>query len=291
MKRFEYSKGYHSDDKLQEIAQGKLEEYDLPEFAKEVPASSSRRESGGTVTIEYAWKGAESPSLKAKRLDFSESEPLENFYKANARDGVDTVCVKHNGHVYILRKTMHEVALALYRASSKLKGALERIVGYLRTLAGNEYVIARVDGDCWSFDRRVAREHISFLELEQLGESGRERLRDMIIEGISGLHAGNLIIGRFTLNNLIVMKDGLVLSDLRKLRVSRKRSLVVDEFKNIMQYLFAIGLSGKRDAYTAVATYAAINEESCNEWYEGKAGRKPKDSLEMADLLEKEIYG
>ncbi|HID72644.1 TPA: hypothetical protein EYP38_01770 [Candidatus Micrarchaeota archaeon] len=292
MKKFEYSESYFSTpaDKLQEIELGKHDDYDLPEFSKEVPSASSKSEKGDTVTVRYSWRNKESPSLKVRNIEYSREEPLEDFYKTNARDGADTICVKHNNAVYILRKTSREVAQALYRASSKISAAVERIVGWLRSLAGNDYAISKVEDDAWSFDPRVAREHVNHVELESLDEGHKDRLCDMIIEKIADMHANNLIIGRFTLNNLLFYGNDIRLSDLRKMRVSRRKSFVVDEFKNIIQYLFAIGLMDKGDIYSAVAAYATMNEDSCNDWYQSRKGSRPADELELTCEIEKEIY-
>ncbi|MFH1393310.1 MAG: hypothetical protein ABII71_02765 [Candidatus Micrarchaeota archaeon] len=292
MKKFEYSESHFSsaEQKRQELEAGKQDDYDLPEFTKEVPSTSSKTESGDMVSIRYSWRTAQSPSLKVKKIDYRKGESLEDFYKTNARDGADTICVKHNNAVYILRKTTSEVAQALYRASAKIKAAVEGIVGFLKSLAGNDYVISRVEDGAWSFDWRVARENVNYVELENLDDEHKARLTDMIIEGISNLHSNNLIIGRFSLNNILLHAKGMTISDLRKMRASRRRSFLVDEFRNIMQYLFAIGLVDKGDIYGAVATYCTVNGDGCKDWYQEKTGKTPVDELDMTCTIEKEIY-
>jgi hypothetical protein len=79
-------------------------------------------------------------------------------------------------------------------------------------------------------------------------------------------------------------------TDLRKLRVSRKRAFVIDEFKAILQYLFVIGVAKREDVYAAVAYYAAKNEDSCDEWYREKHGKKASDELDVVSRIEEEIY-
>jgi len=292
MKKFEYSESYFSSesDKLHELESGKHDDYDLPEFSKEVPSSSNKKENGDSVSVKYSWRNSESPSLKVKDIEYRAGESLDNFYKTNARDGADTICFRNNNSVYILRKTTREIAQALYHASKKIVAAVEGIVGFLKSLAGNDYVISKIEDDAWSFDWRIGREHVNYVELENLDEGHKNKLCDMIIEKIAELHSNNLIIGRFTLNNLLLYMDKIKFSDLRKMRVSRRRSFVVDEFKNIMQYLYAIGLVDKGDIYGAVATYAVANENSCNEWYQSKTGKKAEHSVEVADMIEREIY-
>ena len=63
---------------------------------------------------------------------------------------------------------------------------------------------------------------------------------------------------------------------------------MIDEFKNIMQYLLATGVARKEDVYCSVAYYAAENEERCREWCrENKDGEK--EISDIAEALEKDI--
>ena len=180
--------------------------------------------------------------------------------------------------------------MALYNAYGKVKGSLENIVGYLKTVSGNFYVIAKAERDSWAFDRRIAKHGISYVEVDTLDRKGKSKLCEMIVEATAGLHSSNLIIGRFTLNNVILHGNEMKFTDLRKLRVSRRRPFVIDEFKSIMQYLFAIGVANREDVYAAIAYYASQNEQGCNEWYEEKTGKKPADPLDVVGKIEENVY-
>jgi hypothetical protein len=155
---------------------------------------------------------------------------------------------------------------------------------------GNEYVVSRVEPDSWVFDRRIARGDIKYVDMDTLKPKNRSRLTEMIADKIAELHAGNLIIGRFTLNNIILSGEDMKFSDLRKLRVSRKKSYVIEELKNVLQYLFAIGFATREDVYGAIAHYAARNEENCIEWYQEKTGKKTADSFDIVTKIEEEVY-
>jgi hypothetical protein len=291
MKKFEYNEHYSDEqpDKLHELEQAMQEDYDLPEFSKEVPSSSKRNDGADATTIEYSWRKPQGQALKVRKIEFSKKEMLDDFYKTNVRDGADTICFGHNGATYILRKTTGEVAQALYRAAGKISGLVERVVGYLTSLLRNDYVISRVDGTAWSFDRRITRKYVNHVELDTLQNGNKTKLFDMIIESIASLHSRNMIIGRFNLSNILLLEDRMQLTDLRKLRASRRRSYVVDEFTNIMQYLFAVGVARKEDIYAGVAAYATLNEEGCNEWYKTRTGKEPEEDLDVATLIEQEI--
>jgi hypothetical protein len=278
------------EERQQMLDAGKQDDYDLPEFTKEVPVSSKKHEHGDTVTVEYEWEKSNTPSVKVKRIDFRKNENLLDLYRVAARDGADSICFRHNNTTYIMRKTAREITMALYNAYEKIRGAVERIVGYIRTVLDNDYVIAKVEGDAWAFDRRIARGNINYVDVDTLDEKGKRRLCEMITERLAELHANSLIMGRFTLNNVLLGEDDMKFTDLRKLRVSRKKSFVIDEFKGVLQYLFAVGMASREDIYCSIAYYAAQNEESCNEWYHDKKGKKPSEQLDVVATIEDDVY-
>jgi hypothetical protein len=292
MKKTEYVGSHmpNAIEKRQELEAGKYDDYELPEFTKEVPVSSRKSESGGKVSIEYEWKSTSSPSIKVKKIDFRTGEDLSDFYKVQARDGADSISFKHRGKTYILRKTVREIAKALYNAYGKVKGVLENIVGYIRSVLGNDYVISKVEQESWSFDIRVAKGDIKYCDVDSLDKSSKCRLVELITEKIASLHSNNLIIGRFTLNNVLLNDSEMKLTDLRRLRVSRKRSYVLDEFKSILQYLYAIGIASKEDIYASAAYYASQNVKCSNEWYEDRTGNHASDELDIVNKIEEEIY-
>ncbi len=291
MKKTEFAAIQEEGDRQLSIDAGKHDDYMLPEFAKEVPTSSRKSESGETVSQDYDWKQSKSESIRVKRIEFRKGEEdLLDLYRVAARDGADSICFKHNSTTYILRKTVKEIAQALYNAYGKIQGAVENIVGYLRTVIGNDYVISKVDHESWAFDKRIAKANVHYTDVDTLDKKGKGRLVEMITEKIAELHAKNLIIGRFTMNNVLLGHDDMRFTDLRKLRVSRRRAFVIEEFKSVMQYLFAIGLASKEDVYCSIAFYAAQNEEGCREWYHDKTGTKAADSLDVVGRIEEEVY-
>ncbi len=125
---------------------------------------------------------------------------------------------------------------------------------------------------------------------KEIVEHHKNKLVEMVTEKMADLHASNLIIGGFTLNNILLGANGVKFTDLRRLRVSRKRAFVIDEFKAMLQYLFAIGVAGKEDVYASIAYYATKNEDSCGEWYLERTGKKAADTLDIARKMEEEVY-
>lgn len=290
MKKVEYSFVHNAEDRLHSLSTEKHDEYSLPDFTKDVPVATKKDETSDSTTLNHSWRPTKSEIVLVKRITFRNNERFSDLYRVAARDGADSITFKHNNAVYIMRKTVREIAEALYNAYGKIKGALEEIVGYLRTVIGNDYVISKVDSEDWVFDKRVAKNGVNYADIDGLERKNKCRLVEMITEKISDLHSNNVIIGRFTLNNILLGSKDVKFTDLRKLRVSRKRSFVIEEFKAILQYLFAIGVARREDVYASIAYYATKNEDSCNEWYKERTGKKPSDSMDIASKMEQEVY-
>lgn len=289
MRKTGYSEIRPGNEEKTSLENSKSDEKSLPDFTKEVPSSSVKKEKEDSVFVDFRWKDGKTSSLKVKKLCYRQGEPLEELYKLPFRDGCDSFSFTVNNSVYIFRKTWREVAMALYNAYGRIKGVIENIIGYLKTELGNFYIISRVENNSWSFDPRISKEGVSFIKIDSLDSENRSMLLDLVTEKIASLHSNNLIIGNFSLNNLLILEDDLQFTDLRKLRFSRKKSFVIDEFKNIMQYLVAIGIARKEDVYSSIAYYAAQNEDRCREWYCENTDSKSGDISDIAEALEGDI--
>ena len=292
MKKIEFSGS--KEPSLQEKREAlSVEKYDdrvLPEFSKEVPGKRTR-ESKEEITTDYNWKYGQGQNIKIEKITYQKEERLDDFYRVLVRDGIDSFTIKHQNVTYIIRKTSYEVAQSIYKACKRIVCGLERIVGYFRTTLGNEYMISRVEGKNWTFDKRIARNGIEYIDREQIESGVRSDFAHRIVEKIADIHALNLILGRFTLSNILVKDDSVTVSDLRKMRATRKRSYVVEELKAVLQYLFGIGFAKESDVYAAVAYYVTKNNESCNEWYQSKTGRRAKEDYDVVQKIEQDIFG
>lgn len=294
MKKIEYNELHASDagGRQMELDSSKRDETVLPQFSKEVPVSSRQSAHGNSISVQNSWKESRSDRIRAREITFRKSESLSDIHMINARDGVDTVSVRHAGSTYIFRKTTSEIAMAIFNAYSHVQSGLENVVGWLRTMLGSAYIISKPEHSSWSFDRRLARhDNLNYVDPDCLDESQRKNLCDMIIQNIAALHSRRLVLGGFTLNSVLLTNDGVQFTDLRGLRAARRRSFCVEEFKMVMEYLFALGLLKREDMYLAIATYNAANEEGCEEWYAEKSGKPSRDPYEIANRMEAEIEG
>lgn len=273
-----------------ELDSGKKDEANLPQFSKHVPTSSKKTVRGDSMTVEYKWKECNCDKLHFKNITFRKGEDIGNLFRLDARDGADSVSLVHNNTVLIFRKTTKEIAKALYNAYSKVKEGIENIAGWLQTVLGTAYVVSKVEKLSWSFDKRLVRGgKLNYLEAEKLDDEQKKSLCDMIIQNLAVLHSKGLVLGKFTLNSVVLTKEDVLFTDLRGLRASRKKSYGVEEFKALMQYLFARGMVKPEDTYYSVAMYHTLNEDGCAHWYKEKNG-KPADALEITNILEQEIF-
>lgn len=279
----------NKEEKLQELEYSKDEETCIPKFAEEVPVSSDYRKFDNKVEIDFRWNKMNCHHLRAEKLVYRKGENLKEHFRFDTRDGVDSHCTKKGGETYILRKTTKEIAQALFNAYGKIKGALEKIVGWIKTVLGNVYVISKIDVKAWSFDKRLTRNPESYVELDDLDSEHRKKLCEIITEKLAELHSAAVVLGNFTLNSILLTTKSAVFTDLRNMRVSRKRSRTVEEFMNVMQYLFAVGVAEKEDIYHATAVYAVANEKACVEWYTEKTGKKAKTTYDIVRKIEDDM--
>jgi hypothetical protein len=262
----------------------------LPLISNDTHETSVKENKNGT-TVTYGWKNSEETGgLRIRRMTFRKGEDLAGITRLNAKDGDDRAVFEHRGVTYFIRKTNEDVALALFNAAAMIKGGVESIVGYLTTVLGNFYVISLIERGSWVFDRKLVSGKVSLIKKSKLDRKHRERLSEMVVSGFASLHNQRLVLGKFSLNNILLTGKGLLFTDLRKLRVSRKSSLLVDEFVEAMRQLVAGNMAGRGDVAYAAAAYAVEMEDACNCWYRERNGGRAKDGMELVNAMEQEIY-
>lgn len=276
-------------ERQEEINEAKSEERDLPVFSREVPLSSERRETRDGTVVTYSWDKSRSDSIKISSMVFSSDEKLGDLYRIDKKDGLDRTVLHKNSRVYILRKTSEAVAKALLRIADRISGSMEKIVGYLKTLMGNFYVLSVVESKAWTFDNSLVCDEIKYLDFEKLECCHRKKIGELIVEKISALHSKNLVLGKFSLDNILVYNNNLKLTDLRNVRASRKKSFMIDEFQNVLKYLISASMVGSEDIPQVVAYYSSENEENCCEWYSETFGGDPEDEVELVSALESHV--
>lgn len=289
MKKVDYTTIQPSKVQDERLVLAKEEDNKLPLFTKELPKVRSETTTSDGTLVEYSWDKTLDESIKVQSIEFRKGEPFSQFYRLSVKDGEDTILLTQKGVSYVLRKTALAVAKSLYRVYSHVKSVAESIVGYFKTIKGTGYIISKLDEDAWTFDTVLSKNgSVSLLSLERLSHAQKSALLDLIVKKLSFLHAKRLVFGPFSLRNLILTNKRSYFTDLRSLRLSKKASYVVEEFKNTLRYLFSLGIATEENTYPLVATYCVANESTCREWYKEKSNTVA-DIHTIADELEKEI--
>ncbi len=289
MKRVDYKEIKPVDASEERLILNKYEHANLPPFTRDLPLS--RREQGlsGSTVVSYQWGRQASEEMRIRLIEFRKDEPLGQVYRFSVQDGEDTVLFRQKNALYVLRKTALAVAQSLYRAYSYIKSVAESIVGYLKTLGGNAYVISRLHDGMWTFDHALAKNgSLQYLSAEQLTSAQKSTIVDLVVKKLSFLHSKRLVFGQFSLRNLLLTDTGSYFTDMRSLRISKKASLLVKEFTATLRYLFSIGIAAPENVYPLVAAYCVANEAICREWYSERSSNPP-DTHAIANMLEEEI--
>src|SRR3989338_8685164 len=148
----------------------KQEETALPSFSKEIPSSVKRKEGSDTITIEYKWKTAADAEKRVKQLVFKKGEPFDGLYRMHINKGESTFIYAHKSMVYVFRKTTIEVAEAVLKVAEHIKDSIAEVIGYVKTLVGNIYIISKLAKGSWSFDGDVAKGDIKLANKEDLSD-------------------------------------------------------------------------------------------------------------------------
>ncbi len=276
----------------QEMHLDKVDDTELPVFTKEVPRTVSKETTAKSTKISYTWGKSLSNSIKISSIEFRNDESFENLSKLSILDGEDTAIFTHNSSLYIIRKTAAAIARSVFIVYARIKSVTESIVGYFKTLFGNSYLISKIEAGSWSFDPQLAQKNTSIrlLTPSLCTSVQKDRLVDLIAKKLSSLHGKQLLFGPFTLRNFILTDATSYFTDLRNLRLSRKRSLLVIDFKNAIKSLFSLGIATPENLYPAIAAYSVANEAACAEWYQEKSGGSADLSM-ITHALEEEIIG
>lgn len=268
----------------------------LPAFTTDVPSSSTSQivSRDGLVETAYTWNSlySDSPFLRVRTTVLRSGEDLSRLLRLRVRDGTDTIAVRADHSIFLLRKTTLDVARALLSVAAKIADHTEALIGYLQTLAGSVYSIAKLSCGLWTFDSNLWANPGAFqpVDLARLDPHQKQRLCELIQDKLLAFHSQNLVLRTFTVHNILMSVRQLLLTDLRDLRSARKRSMLVDDFCAVMRYLVTAGVASRGDVYQALAHYSVAMEPACREWYQERKGEAARDSLALVAQMEQELY-
>jgi len=292
MKKFDYSEKYvpSESDRIGELEEAKNDEKEIPYYSKEVPESSSKKYDGKMAVVTYNWKNIYETTLKIREIRYEDGNDLEGLYKVNVRDGVDRTAFNYKGKTYIIRKVVKTVAKEIYENAKKVSDVVEKIIGWLKTVAGNYYSITKLDKEAWLFDKELKAEGIKILDKDKLSEENKRVLFEQVLEKTADLHLKDYILGKFSMDSIMLYDNAVLFTDLRMLKTTRKLSFLVKEFKRVLSVLQTNGFASEEEFAYAVRYYVTENPKGCREWFKEEMKKEPENDEEIAEKLEERLY-
>ena len=277
-------------ERPQEIAEEVLQEYGegperLPE--ESVPQLFSIEERNGKTTVEYKWKKRSGEGILVEKIEFTDGN-LRYLTKIKGKDGADSASFSLKGFSYILRKTSGRALKRLMSAATKLEGIVGSVVGYLKTAAGNLYLILRMEKSCWSFESPICTKHIRKTSWRAFGAEHRERVSELATLMLMKLHREDHVAEGIDASDLILDSQKAVLADPRLLKRAGSRSSKVENFIGLLRDLVKQGI-GEGQAFYCLSLYASSFEDEVCSWYRKRRGRNPADLFAATKEIEKVV--
>ena len=267
----------------------------IPVYTRDVPCAVRETSGKDTVIREYSWPRQKTPAeideTRIRMLEYKKGADLSWLFKVSMRDGSDRKAFMRKNIVYVVRHCGEEVAKSLFLVCSQISATVENVVAYFRSVFGNFYLVSVFERGCWSFDDSMDKTCFNQADVSRLDYSHKGKLVELISEKLAALHKQRLLLGGFSSRSFVISAKDLILTDLRNMRASRKRSLLVGDFIAAMRYLFLAGLASRADIMHSAASYVHELNEECLAWYAEKSGNAPTDDVELVYSLEKSALG
>jgi len=267
----------------------------IPVYTRDVPCAVRETSDKETVLREYSWPRQNAPAeideTRIRMLEYKKGADLSWLFKVSMRDGSDRNAFTRKNIVYVVRRCGEEVAKSIFRVCGQISASVENIIGYFKSVFGNFYLVSMFERGCWSFDDSLDKKCFNQADVSRLDHFHKGRLVELISEKLAALHKQRLLFGTFSSRSFVISAKDLILTDLRNMRASRKRSLLVSDFIAAMRYLFMAGLASKADIMHASASYFHELNEECLAWHVEQSGNVSVDDVELVYSLEKSVLG
>lgn len=267
----------------------------IPVYTRDVPCSVRETSDKDTVMREYSWPRQKAPpeidETRIRILEYKKGADLSWLFKVSMRDGSDRKAFMRKNIVYVVRHCGEDVAKSIFRVCSQISATVENVIGYFKSVFGNFYLVSMFERGCWSFDDSMDKTCFNQADVGKFDTHHKSRLVELISEKLAALHKQRLLFGTFSSRSFVISAKDLILTDLRNMRASRKRSLLVSDFIAAMRYLFLAGLASRADIMHSAASYVHELNEECLAWHVEKSGNAPADDVELVYSLEKSVLG
>ncbi len=262
----------------------KIEDKELPAFAKDVPLRTIIKKHGNSITIEYEWNVLGGEEIKIKVAHFKNDDNLQHVHKIRITDGEDVGSFRIANTTYIIRKTSDVVAKELMKTSGKITASILGVLGYFKTMKGNCYTVSKIVGDSWALDKRFGLKAFS---LSSMDNGEKKRLADLIIEELFRLYRQGYALKNFSLLDVIVGKKKIVFGNVNAL-VKVSAAKTVNNFMANLKVLVKEGAVGKDGVVYGIALSFGAMKKGYEEWTR-ENGIREEDDVKILERMEADI--
>ena len=286
---------------LLEIEKEREKSYSEKEYKKtnsnshqeiEKSISDSIKESENYIFISKKWSNNFNASRKIARVillkkgnvktkEIIEQNEVGNILNIIEKERNKTIKVKQNGKLYLLRKTTLNIAKAITHISIKIGVKIGNIVGYLITLSGSTYLMEKI--------RKATKYLKSISDLESFNLGERENLIEKMIYNLIELGKHGLFLSEIKTSNIMVDGDSVILTDLRKIRMTSNPKTIYSPIISFMKKLFLSKNISKNSLGYLLTILIGGNYLLSLKWYKAMENKEPKDDVEILELMEKMV--
>lgn len=254
----------------------------------DAPEPLSFRRKGSLYSIKYSWKKQNPLSIHIESMQFSDQN-LRYLHQIDAKDGSDSIAFTHSGFTYIARKTTLKLARRLLSAAEIIGDCVSKIVAYFRTLAGNIYILSRVDKATWSLDSALSAQHLQGASWEDFDSAHKSRFAELATEMMVKLHKGGHLFTNPVPSEIMLDTKKAFVADPRDLKPMRLTHEGVDNFILMLRGLMMRGFSCNGTLFYCLSVYVASMEDECRAWYKKNRRSAPLDLFQVAQELENHL--
>ncbi len=252
------------------------------------PLSFTRK--GPIYSIRYSWKRQDPSAIQIESMQFSD-QGLRYLRQIDAKEGSDSAAFTHSGFTYVARRTTLRLARRLLSAAARLGECVSRTVAYFRSLAGNIYILSRMEKSSWSLDGSLSEPHLQAASWDDFDSAHKSRFAELATEMMVRLHGSRHLFSNPVPSEFMLDSKKAVVADPRAIRPMRRAHEGTDNFILMMRGLMARGFSCSGTLFYCLSVYVSSMEGECRAWYRKNKGSAPSDLFQVARELEARVVG
>ncbi|MFA5412437.1 MAG: hypothetical protein WC350_03790 [Candidatus Micrarchaeia archaeon] len=253
----------------------------------DAPRAISSRKKGGAYSVKYGWKSS-TGGIQIESIEYSD-ENLRYLHSIGAKEGVDSAAFTHSGQTYIVHKCTRAIAKKLFSAANRVKDFVSGIVGWFKTLAGNFYILSRVDKATWGIDSQFSAPHLQPASWSDFTEENKSRFAELATEMMVKMHKSGHAFSNPVPSEMMLDSRRALVADPRYIKPVKGGADAVDNFILMMRGLMRRGFTCSGTLFYCLSVYTNSMEKECRQWY-GKSGKpQSADLFQIAKELESQV--